>query len=75
MTIAGRARSLCCGSATAPVTVGIRISPGRYLGGREGVPLDVIQRQLGYANLGTTSIYLQDIGIKRSSSPPTPGAP
>jgi hypothetical protein len=28
---------------------------------REGVPLNVIQRQLGPANLGTTSIYLQGI--------------
>ena len=28
---------------------------------REGVPLNVIQRQLGHANLGTTSIYLQGI--------------
>jgi site-specific recombinase XerD len=28
---------------------------------REGVPLYVIQRQLGHANLGTTSIYLQGI--------------
>jgi site-specific recombinase XerD len=28
---------------------------------REGVPLNVIQRQLGHANLGTTSIYLQSI--------------
>ena len=27
----------------------------------EGVPLVVIQRQLGYANLGITSIYLQGI--------------
>ena len=26
---------------------------------REGVALNVIQRQLGHANLGTTSIYLQ----------------
>ncbi|MGA3363240.1 MAG: site-specific integrase, partial [Solirubrobacteraceae bacterium] len=26
---------------------------------REGVPLNVIQRQLGHANLGTTSVYLQ----------------
>jgi hypothetical protein len=25
---------------------------------REGVPLNVIQRQLGHANLGVTSIYL-----------------
>src|SRR5919198_426145 len=28
---------------------------------REGVPLNIIQRQLGPANLGTTSIYLQGI--------------
>jgi site-specific recombinase XerD len=28
---------------------------------REGVPLNVIQRQLGRANLGVTSIYLQGI--------------
>jgi hypothetical protein len=28
---------------------------------REGVPLNVIQRQLGHTNLGTTSIYLQGI--------------
>jgi site-specific recombinase XerD len=28
---------------------------------REGVPVNVIQRQLGHANLGTTSIYLQGI--------------
>jgi site-specific recombinase XerD len=28
---------------------------------REGVPLNVIQRQLGHANLGTTPIYLQGI--------------
>jgi site-specific recombinase XerD len=28
---------------------------------REGVPLDIIQRQLGHVNLGTTSIYLQGI--------------
>jgi integrase len=26
---------------------------------REGVPLNVIQRQLGHANLGITSVYLQ----------------
>src|SRR5438552_911355 len=26
---------------------------------REGVPLNIIQRQLGHANLGTTWIYLQ----------------
>jgi site-specific recombinase XerD len=29
---------------------------------REGVPLNIIQRQLGHTNLGTTSIYLQGIG-------------
>ena len=28
---------------------------------REGVPLIVIQRQLGHSNLGSTSIYLQGI--------------
>jgi site-specific recombinase XerD len=28
---------------------------------REGVALNVIQRQLGHANLGATSIYLQGI--------------
>jgi integrase/recombinase XerD len=28
---------------------------------REGAPLNVIQGQLGHANLGTTSIYLQGI--------------
>jgi integrase len=28
---------------------------------REGVPLIVIQRQLGHTNLGITSIYLQAI--------------
>lgn len=28
---------------------------------REGLPLNIIQRQLGHANLGITSIYLQGI--------------
>jgi site-specific recombinase XerD len=28
---------------------------------REGVPLNLIKRQLGHTNLGTTSIYLQGI--------------
>jgi site-specific recombinase XerD len=28
---------------------------------REGVPLPVIQRQLGHAHLGVTSVYLQGI--------------
>jgi site-specific recombinase XerD len=31
---------------------------------REGVPLNVIQRQLGHANLGTTSVYLQGIDVE-----------
>jgi integrase len=29
--------------------------------GHEGVPLVVIQRQLGHSNLGITTIYLQGI--------------
>jgi integrase/recombinase XerD len=28
---------------------------------REGVPLNVIQRQLGHGDLGVTSVYLQGI--------------
>jgi site-specific recombinase XerD len=28
---------------------------------REGVPLNVIQRQLGHVNLGVTSVYLDGI--------------
>jgi hypothetical protein len=28
---------------------------------RQGVALNIIQRQLGHSNLGTTSIYLQGI--------------
>jgi site-specific recombinase XerD len=39
---------------------------------REGVPLNVIQRQLGHANLGITSIYLQ--GIDNSEIIETLGA-
>ena len=31
---------------------------------REGVSLNVIQRQLGHSNLSTTSIYLQGIDIE-----------
>jgi site-specific recombinase XerD len=38
---------------------------------REGVPLNIIQRQLGHANLGTTSIYLQASTPRRSSPPST----
>jgi site-specific recombinase XerD len=33
----------------------------RHAHAREGVALNIIQRQLGHANLGTTSIYLQGI--------------
>jgi integrase/recombinase XerD len=28
---------------------------------REGVPINVIQRQLGHCNLGVTSVYLEGI--------------
>ena len=40
----------------------------------EGVPLIVIQRQLGHSNLGITSIYLQGIDNARSSTLSTPAA-
>ena len=33
---------------------------------REGVALNIIQRQLGHANLGTTSIYLQGIDTEET---------
>jgi site-specific recombinase XerD len=36
---------------------------------REGVPLNIIQRQLGHANLGTTSITSKASTPKRSSPP------
>jgi integrase len=39
---------------------------------REGVPLNVIQRQLGHAHLGITSVYLQ--GIDNSEIIETVGA-
>jgi hypothetical protein len=41
---------------------------------REGVPLVVIQRQLGHANLGITSIYLQGIDNSEVNTPSTLGA-
>jgi site-specific recombinase XerD len=45
---------------------------------REGVPLIVIQRQLGHTNLGITSIYLQGIDnaeiSTRAAAAPPPGA-
>ena len=37
---------------------------------REGVPLDITQRQLGHQNLGVTSIHLQGIDPARSSNHP-----
>ena len=39
----------------------------------EGVPLVVIQRQLGHSNLGITSIYLQGIDSAEITTPSTPG--
>ena len=38
---------------------------------REGVPLIVIQRQLGHSNLGITSVYLQGTTAAKSSRPST----
>jgi integrase len=35
----------------------------------QGVPLKMIQRQLGHASLGTTSIYLHGIDPEGSSRP------
>ena len=32
---------------------------------REGVPLIVVQRQLGHSNLGITSVYIQGIRQRR----------
>jgi integrase len=42
---------------------------------REGVPLIVIQRQLGHSNLGITSIYLQGIDNGEIIETSTPAAP
>jgi site-specific recombinase XerD len=42
---------------------------------REGVPLIVVQRQLGHSNLGITSVYLQGIDsseIIETGARPTP---
>jgi site-specific recombinase XerD len=41
---------------------------------REGVSLNIIQRQRGHTNLGTTSIYLQASTPRRSSRPCAPTA-
>ena len=50
-------------AAPAPARTRARARP-------RGVPLNIIQRQLGHANLGTTSIYLQGIDPGRSSHRP-----
>jgi site-specific recombinase XerD len=42
---------------------------------REGVPLIVIQRQLGHTNLGITSTYLQGIDNAEIIQRSTPAAP
>ena len=46
---------------------------------REGVPINVIQRQLGHCNLGVTSVYLQGIDtaeiVERIHSRPAPVIP
>src|SRR5213083_1588350 len=47
-----RASALCCAPAADAHALELL---------REGVPLNVIQRQLGHRNLGVTSIYLQGI--------------
>src|SRR5437588_8292303 len=45
----------------------------------EGIPLPIIQRQLGHAHLGITSIYLQGIDtreiVDNRPSPPATGDP
>jgi site-specific recombinase XerD len=38
---------------------------------REGISLPLIQRQLGHAHLGVTSVYLRGIDRARSSTPST----
>jgi integrase len=61
---AGRRRSP---AATPRFHIGRSAARGRYERphavemAREGVPLTVIQRQLGHSNLGITSIYLQGV--------------
>ncbi|MDP8907776.1 MAG: site-specific integrase, partial [Chloroflexota bacterium] len=51
-----------CGAASRRVASRRVSSPcARGEMARDGVPLNVIQRQLGHANLGITPIYLQGI--------------
>jgi hypothetical protein len=40
----------------------------------EGIPLPLIQRQLGQSQLSTTGTYLQGISSEEIISPSTPGA-
>ena len=55
----------CAASPARRRAAALRAAPAapraRGRDGREGVPLIVIQRQLGHTNLGITSIYLQGI--------------
>jgi len=54
-------------------------TPWRWLA--EGVPFNVIQRQLGHADLGVTSVYLQGIDntevistVRSGLAPPMPAS-
>jgi integrase len=66
-TVVGRRRPLGVPAARRPrgSQAPLRTSPAAPAHAlelvREGVPLNIFQRQLGHANLGTTSIYLQGI--------------
>lgn len=51
---AGRRPSPLRAASTAPHAHAVEMA-------REGIPLNVIQRQLGHADLGITSVYLQGI--------------
>jgi len=58
-----------------PATIRTAPAPPRHAVemSREGVPLVVIQRQLGHADLGITSVYLRESITPRSSTPSTNG--
>jgi hypothetical protein len=47
------------GEGQAPICSASAAPRARARAAREGVPLNIIQRQLGHTNLGTSSIYLQ----------------
>ena len=68
----------CAGPPRRPASVAAsrRTSSGTHAVelAREGVPLIVIQRQLGHSNLGITSIYLQGIDNAEIIEPSTPAA-